>query len=162
MASETCSIFNPFLELALFFKEPGPRSLTPAPCEERVNIFLIYLLFLCVCVLGWVSVWSQGVSCGHRRLVSIWQPWIWGLPPFLTPFAPSVFTNHCSFASSFPPSMYSRLVTDFPSRAGGRIKTLGRKGVPVPHLQGWPLAFLPRTLTCSRSALFPSAIPVKG
>lgn len=53
-------------------KNQVPRSslspyLTPVPCEERVNIFFIYLVFF-LCVLGWVCVWSQGVSCGHPRL----------------------------------------------------------------------------------------------
>lgn len=51
VASETCSIFNPFLELALFFKEPGPVPCcphsTPAPREERVNIYF-YLFAFCV------------------------------------------------------------------------------------------------------------------
>lgn len=119
-----CSIFNPFWELALFFKGPGPVPLspsppTPAPCEERVNI---YFLFICFFVLGWVRIRSRGSDVAVTGWVCTQQSWCGpgGPSPCSRLSSPHLsspllsFANCCSFQSPFTLSMYSRLVTDFP------------------------------------------------
>nr|KAF6291050.1 hypothetical protein mMyoMyo1_009420 [Myotis myotis] len=107
VASETCSSFNPFWELALFFKGPGPVPLspsppTPAPCEERVNIYFLFICFFCVCVgMGWYPVpgglmWLLQVGCVPR------SP---GMGPKALPLAPG-----CHLPAPPPPPQFCQLL----------------------------------------------------
>lgn len=49
---EICSIFNPFLELALFFKGPGPIPLSPLATQLPVKRELIYIFYLFAFCVG--------------------------------------------------------------------------------------------------------------
>lgn len=72
---------------------------TPAPCEERVNIFFLFICFLC-----WDGFLSgpRGSDVAIAGWVCTQKPWLWGLTPFPSlHFFPSVLPIAIHFESPF-------------------------------------------------------------